>query len=74
MIKWIKERSRYEKWLLAFIVVLLIGIAMRWGFIKKEAGDAIRHRIEQIRSPEKPERRPEADSVGRDIVRDTIDL
>lgn len=49
IIKWIKERSRQEKWMLVLIIVLLIAIAARWGFIKKEAGDAIKHRIEQMK-------------------------
>ena len=54
MIKWFKERTRQEKWMLALIAVLLIGVVVRWGFIKKEAGDAFRHRIDFFKPSGKP--------------------
>ncbi len=45
MIKWFKARSTREKWMLGLIVVLLIGIAVRWAWVKKEAADAFRERF-----------------------------
>ncbi len=45
MIKWFKKRSTQEKWMLALIVMLLIGIVVRWAWIKKEAGEAFRERF-----------------------------
>lgn len=38
--------------MLALIVVLIIGIAVRWAWIKTEAGEAIRNRIEHFSRPE----------------------
>lgn len=52
MIKWLKERSPQERWMLALIVVLLVGVGVRWAFIKKEAGDAFRQRIEHFKVPD----------------------
>lgn len=59
MLKWLKARTRQEKWMIAVIVMLLIGIALRWGFIKKEAGEAVRDRIDLFRAPE-----PKTDSLN----------
>ncbi len=51
MLKWLRNRSPAERWMLALIAVLLIGIAVRWAFVKKEAGEAIRDRIEKFQPP-----------------------
>lgn len=67
MIKWLKERSAPEKWMLALIAMLLIGIALRWTFVKKEAGDAFHRRIEHFSPPEKGSD-PAPDTVGIDAV------
>jgi hypothetical protein len=39
--------------MMALIVVLLIGVALRWSFVKREAGDAFRQRIEHFKAPNK---------------------
>jgi hypothetical protein len=48
MIKWWKARSRQEKWMIAIIVMLLIGVVVRWGYVKREAGEAFRQRIDHF--------------------------
>ncbi len=48
IIKWFKERSTQEKWMLALIAMLLCGIVVRWAWIKSEAVDAFRERIEHF--------------------------
>ncbi len=45
MIKWLKERSTQEKWMMALIAMLLVGIVVRWTFIKTEVGEALRERF-----------------------------
>jgi predicted negative regulator of RcsB-dependent stress response len=45
MIKWWKERSPQEKWMLALIVVLVIGIAVRWAWVSEEVTNAVRERF-----------------------------
>lgn len=50
--KWLKERSRQEKWMLALIVVLLVGVIVRWGFIREEAGKAFQDRIDHFKAPQ----------------------
>ncbi len=80
MIKWLKNRTKPEKWMLAMIVILLIAVVTRWGFIKKEAGDAIRHRIEYFNKPDRRDSAPardslpKTDSAGWHVVRDTVGL
>jgi hypothetical protein len=63
MIKWLKERSLTEKLMLGLILVLLICIGFRWAWVKQEAGDAFRQRIEHFKSP--GERVPPAGSLPR---------
>ncbi len=41
--------SRTEKLMAALIAMLVIGICLRWGYIRREAGEAVRNRIERIR-------------------------
>ena len=78
MIKWFKERTRQEKWMLALIAVLLIGVVVRWGFIKKEAGDAFRHRIEHFKKPEPPVTASDTlsvvDTVGWNVIKQKQEL
>ncbi len=45
VLKWWRERQTQEKWMIALIAMLLIGIAVRWTFIKTEVGDALRERF-----------------------------
>jgi hypothetical protein len=45
MIKWFKERTAQEKWMLALIAMLLVGIAVRWTVLKTEVADAFRDRF-----------------------------
>ncbi len=71
MIKWLKNRTRQEKWMLAIVIVLLIGVIVRWNFFKKEAGDAFRHRIEFFKKPDAPavpDTLPAIDTAGRNII------
>lgn len=74
MFRWLKERTKQEKWMIAIILMLIIGVILRWGFIKKEAGDAFKSRIEHFKPDEKPEPVPEIDSAGWNIVRDSLDI
>lgn len=78
MIKWLKERTKHEKWMLAMIVVLIIGIVVRWGFIRSEAGEAFKSRIEHFKKHDAPapaaDSLPEADSAGWNVVRDSVTL
>ncbi len=48
MIKWMKALTLSEKIMVFLILMLLVGIIMRRDFVKKEAGDAIKRRIELI--------------------------
>jgi len=50
MKKWWKARSRPEKWMIVIIVMLIIGIILRWEFVSKEAGDAFKSRFEKDRT------------------------
>jgi predicted negative regulator of RcsB-dependent stress response len=52
MKNWFKKRTPHEKLLLALIVILLVGIVVRWTWVKKEAGDAFRHRLEYFSNPD----------------------
>jgi hypothetical protein len=45
MIKWFKERSTQEKWMIALIAMLLLGIAVRWSFIKSEVSSELQRRF-----------------------------
>jgi flagellar biosynthesis/type III secretory pathway M-ring protein FliF/YscJ len=45
MIKWWKERSTQERWMLALIVVLVIGIIVRWAWVSDEISNAVRERF-----------------------------
>lgn len=51
MKKWLKERTRQEKVMMTIIILLLIAIGFRWQWVKKEAGDAIRYRVERTETP-----------------------
>jgi hypothetical protein len=51
MIKWWKARSRQEKWMIAIIVMLLVGVILRWGYVKSEAGEAFKQRIDHFKAP-----------------------
>jgi uncharacterized protein (UPF0333 family) len=46
---WFKKRTSQEWLLLALAIVLLAGIVVRWTWIKEEAGDAFRHRLEYLK-------------------------
>jgi hypothetical protein len=52
MIKWFKARSRQEKWMIILLVVSIIAVIMRWGYIKQEAGAAFRQRIDHFKAPQ----------------------
>ena len=45
MIKWWRERSTQEKWMIALIAMLLVGIVVRWAWISQEAAAAFRDRF-----------------------------
>lgn len=49
MIKWFKSLSRQEKTMAVIIVILVVLIIVRWDFVKKEAGGAIKDRVEIIK-------------------------
>lgn len=49
---WFGARSTQEKAMMALIAVLLIGVVVRWTWIRGEAADAFRERIEHFRTPE----------------------
>jgi hypothetical protein len=51
MKKWLKARSRQEKWMIVLILVLLIGVIVRWGYIRSEAGEAFKQRIDHFKVP-----------------------
>jgi hypothetical protein len=42
---WWRGRSVQEKWMLALIAVLVIGIAVRWAWISSEISTALRERF-----------------------------
>ncbi len=78
MIKWLKDRTKQEKWLLALLVISLVAVIARWGFIKKEAGGAFRQRMEYFKQPDRRDTIPKQDTLpelapaGRHIIRDTV--
>lgn len=45
IIKWLKARSTQEKLMLALIVALLVGIAVRWAWVSGEVAGAFRERF-----------------------------
>jgi hypothetical protein len=45
MKRWWSERSTQEKWMVALIIVLLIGIAIRWTWVSSEVAGAWRDRF-----------------------------
>ncbi len=45
IIKWLKERSTQEKWMLALIAMLLVGIVVRWAWVSSEVAGAFRERF-----------------------------
>jgi hypothetical protein len=42
---WLRGRSPQEKWMLALIVVLVIGVVVRWAWISDEVMQALRERF-----------------------------
>jgi cytoskeletal protein RodZ len=67
MKKWWSERSAQEKWMVALIVVLLIGIAVRWTWVSSEVAGAWRDRFtapaEQVAPTEQTAPAASADSL-----------
>lgn len=45
MKKWLKNLSTPEKVMIGIMLMLLIGIVMRWQLIKTEGGESIRNRF-----------------------------
>ncbi len=45
MLKWWRARTTQEKWMMALMVVLIVGIAVRWAWISSEAAGAFRERF-----------------------------
>lgn len=45
IVKWWRERSTQEKWMIALILMLLIGIAVRWAWVSGEVAGAFRERF-----------------------------
>ncbi len=45
IIKWLKARSTQEKWMLALIAMLLVGIVVRWAWVSSEVAGAFRERF-----------------------------
>lgn len=43
--KWLRERSTQEKLMLALAVLLLVGIIVRWAWVKDEVTEAVRERF-----------------------------
>lgn len=61
--------------MIVIIVMLLIGVILRWGFISDEAGKAFKERIDHFKAPQgQSDTLPEADSAGWNVIRDTIAL
>jgi hypothetical protein len=60
---WWRARSRQEKWMMVLIVVLIIGVGVRWSFFRREAGAAFRERIEHFKRPTADTLRGQADSL-----------
>jgi hypothetical protein len=38
--------------MIVIIVMLLVGVIVRWGYIRSEAGDAFRQRIDHFKAPQ----------------------
>ena len=45
IVKWFRERSTHEKWMIALIAVLLVGIVVRWAWVSGEIAGAFRERF-----------------------------
>ena len=45
MIKWWRERPTQEKWMIALIAILLVGIVVRWAWVSSEVAGAFRERF-----------------------------
>lgn len=41
----VRKLNRNEKLMIALIIVLAIGVILRWGFIKKEVSDSFKERF-----------------------------
>lgn len=46
--KWFKGMSKQEKAMFIFIILLIIAIITRWGYIKTEAASAVKDRFNRI--------------------------
>ncbi|MDR1671093.1 MAG: hypothetical protein LBR57_01065 [Alistipes sp.] len=42
---WWRERSSQERWMMALIALLLVGIALRWAWVSSEVSGAFRERF-----------------------------
>jgi Flp pilus assembly pilin Flp len=45
LLNWWRERPTHEKWMIALIAVLMVGIAVRWTWVSGEIGGAFRDRF-----------------------------
>jgi flagellar biosynthesis/type III secretory pathway M-ring protein FliF/YscJ len=45
VLKWWRERSTQEKWMIALIGVLIVGIIVRWAWVSDEVAGAFRERF-----------------------------
>lgn len=45
MIKWFKNLKTPEKVMVGLIIMLLIGVVLRWQYIKSEGGESIKNRF-----------------------------
>ncbi len=55
--KWWRERSTQEKWMIALIAMLLVGIAVRWAWVSSEVAGAFRERFSppaELTAPAEP--------------------
>lgn len=43
---WFKEQTPTAKLMIVLVAMLLIAIATRWGYIQKEASDAVKERLQ----------------------------
>ncbi len=45
-----KKQTRQVKWMVFLILMLLVGVCLRWAHIRSEAGEAIRQRMNYFKN------------------------
>lgn len=73
LINWFRKLNKQEKTMFIFIVLLVVAIITRWGYIKSEAGEALKYRFGG-RSTEATEKPDSLSSAETTLPADTLEI